>query len=794
MERGYVYFVCLVVILLCFAGSNTVRGMDWEDDGGMIENYKRAVSFGPSTFCQTLPQLENTFVLGGLYPQAGSLGVNGLNRMKGAQLAVDIVNNSTLLKINNVSYTLSLIFGDSNSNVITAPNALLPLILANYSIVGIIGEGSSAVSQAVAPISQFFQLPQISYSSTSASLSAKASYPYFTRVVSSDSVQGQALADLVRYYNFTQISVIYTNDLYGAGIYSVFKQRAQQIGLEILSFDQVDVSIIDATSVLNNVRAARTRVVAVFSLVNTASVVFQSALRLSMLGKNSGYVWVGSDGMVQSGSYTNSTNGAVIPDLAVAELGLIGTSPPVPSDEFTALWNTYYPGTPINIYSPYSYDCVMTYAHAIAAMLTDNQDPRNGSLLLNYIKSVNFTGATGTVVIDSSGDRAVPNYGILNLVNINNTNVFVQVGAYRPSFINSNATTNVNSAFAFNSRVIWPSGSVQIPNIPIVQGDLPDTVWIEWGSPVGIAMLVLNGLMALATICVLVYVVVAWAVGSLIMRESGLLYNVVILTGILVSCAAVTFWTGEPNPGVCAARPWWALCFWIIYINLFGKIVFVVFQHFYNKEKSTMHINFGRTPVGMIQMAVLNVIIIVLELTLLVAWTAGDRPKPEITATSGNDNQKLCSSHIPPLWYTLQYTMVGIVLVVGIIMAGINTRLSTMWAEGITLGVAFTGVSLVVVATLIATHSLVSTPVASYAVLFSGILIANAVILVVVYGTKMVNEVQHFYRRKTRGSGVTVGKDLAGAQLEYDSDERETRTAQNSGVDLAAGDDGLDMI
>jgi metabotropic glutamate receptor 1 len=55
-----------------------------------------------------------------------------------------------------------------------------------------------------------FNIPQIGYSATSKDLSDKSLYRYFLRVVPSDKLQAQALADFVHHFGWTFISTVYT--------------------------------------------------------------------------------------------------------------------------------------------------------------------------------------------------------------------------------------------------------------------------------------------------------------------------------------------------------------------------------------------------------------------------------------------------------------------------------------------------------------------------------------------------------------------------------------------------------
>lgn len=66
---------------------------------------------------------------------------------------------------------------------------------------------------------QLFNIPQIGYSATSKELSGKNFFKFFLRVVPSDHHQAQVVSSLFRYYNWTYISVVYTD---GKFVFSFF--------------------------------------------------------------------------------------------------------------------------------------------------------------------------------------------------------------------------------------------------------------------------------------------------------------------------------------------------------------------------------------------------------------------------------------------------------------------------------------------------------------------------------------------------------------------------------------------
>lgn len=85
-------------------------------------------------------------------------------------------------------------------------------------IVGIIGGQSSEVSLQLANLLRLFHIPQVSYMSTSSTLSDERLYQYFLRTVPSDTNQVDAIIDILRqvYCSFSILLFLMSNS------YSIF--------------------------------------------------------------------------------------------------------------------------------------------------------------------------------------------------------------------------------------------------------------------------------------------------------------------------------------------------------------------------------------------------------------------------------------------------------------------------------------------------------------------------------------------------------------------------------------------
>ena len=98
-------------------------------------------------------------------------------------------------------------------------------------LAGVVGASISDVSAKVASILQVFEIPQISYGSTSVSLSEKDIYSYFLRTVPPDSFQAKALVDICLKFGWTYVLTVYSEGIYGTRGIEAFHALAQDSGI-----------------------------------------------------------------------------------------------------------------------------------------------------------------------------------------------------------------------------------------------------------------------------------------------------------------------------------------------------------------------------------------------------------------------------------------------------------------------------------------------------------------------------------------------------------------------------------
>ncbi|XP_065605924.1 metabotropic glutamate receptor 2 isoform X2 [Cyrtonyx montezumae] len=162
------------------------------------------------------------------------------------------------------------------------------------AITGVIGGSYSDVSIQVANLLRLFQIPQISYASTSAKLSDKSRYDYFARTVPPDFYQAKAMSEILRFFNWTYVSTVASEGDYGETGIEAFEQEARMRNICIATSEKVGRSMNKKTYdgvVRALLQKPNAKVVVLFTRSEDARELLAAAHRA-----NVSFVWVASDG------------------------------------------------------------------------------------------------------------------------------------------------------------------------------------------------------------------------------------------------------------------------------------------------------------------------------------------------------------------------------------------------------------------------------------------------------------------------------------------------------------------
>uniref|UniRef100_A0A2K5DZM4 Glutamate metabotropic receptor 2 n=1 Tax=Aotus nancymaae TaxID=37293 RepID=A0A2K5DZM4_AOTNA len=281
-----------------------------------------AVAEGPAKKVLTM---EGDLVLGGLFPvhQKGGPAedcgpVNehrGIQRLEAMLFALDRINRDPHL-LPGVRLGAHIL--DSCSKDTHALEQALDFVRASLSrgadgsrhicpdgsyathgdaptaITGVIGGSYSDVSIQVANLLRLFQIPQISYASTSAKLSDKSRYDYFARTVPPDFFQAKAMAEILRFFNWTYVSTVASEGDYGETGIEAFELEARARNICVATSEKVGRAMSRAAFegvVRALLQKPSAHVAVLFTRSEDARELLAASQRL-----NASFTWVASDG------------------------------------------------------------------------------------------------------------------------------------------------------------------------------------------------------------------------------------------------------------------------------------------------------------------------------------------------------------------------------------------------------------------------------------------------------------------------------------------------------------------
>ncbi|XP_038863309.1 metabotropic glutamate receptor 4-like isoform X1 [Salvelinus fontinalis] len=514
-----------------------------------------------------------------------------------------------------------------------------PIITKPERVVGVIGASASSVSIMVANILRLFRIPQVSYASTAPELSDNTRYDFFSRVVPPDTYQAQAMVDIVKAMRWNYVSTVASEGNYGESGVDAFIQKSREEGGVCISqsvkiprepkpgeFDKI------IRRLSENPNA---RVVILFANEDDIRRLLQAAKKDNQTGH---FIWVGSD----------SWGSKISPILNQEEMaeGAVTILPKRQSIRgfdryfisrtldnnrrniwFAEFWENNFQcklsrhalkkGSGIKkctnherIGKDSSYeqegkvqfvvDAVYAMAHALHNMhkelcpgnvgLCSKMETINGTMLLKFIRKVNFTGIAGTPVIFNVNGDAPGRYEIYQYQMKHNTTEYKIIGHW------------ADQLHLDTKEMRWPGGTLQVPQSicsqPCCPGERKKTVkgvpccWhcercdgyqyqadtysckmcrfdlrpnenhtaceaipivkLEWSSPWAVIPVLIAVLGIMATMFV---------VGTFIryndtpiVKASGRELSYVLLTGIFLCYATTFLMIAAPDVGICSLR------------------------------------------------------------------------------------------------------------------------------------------------------------------------------------------------------------------------------------------------
>jgi branched-chain amino acid transport system substrate-binding protein len=287
-----------------------------------------------------------------------------------------------------------------------------------------IGEFNSGASAVSIPILNEAGVPQISPANTAVGLTSDEPganpgepdkyYPTgnrtYTRIVPKDTIQGAALATVMKEDGCTKVQLTNDKEVYGAGLASNIESAAEAQGLEIIANDAIDKNAANYRSLAQKAKGAGADCF-VFSGITANNGVqlykdFAVALPDAKL--------YGPDGVAESG-FADPKEGGIPAEVASKVKVTVATLspdeyPPEGQEFFTQFEEKYGEPNP-DPYAIYGYEAARLALDAIERSGTGSKE----DVIAALFDTKDRESVLGTYSIDENGDTTLTDYGVYTI-------------------------------------------------------------------------------------------------------------------------------------------------------------------------------------------------------------------------------------------------------------------------------------------------------------------------------------------------------------------------------------------
>ncbi|MCI1219786.1 MAG: ABC transporter substrate-binding protein [Bifidobacterium sp.] len=358
---------------------------------------------------------SGAFVLGGLFPETGSLAFLGPAEVTAWKLAAQDINAAGGVlgkKIQTVSADVSDA-DHADQNTAGAQSVLSK----NPSV--ILGPASSSVVKNVYKSIAEAKVPLISMGATSPTLSGVS--PYFFRTVPPDSVQGAVLGNVIAQDGVQKLAIAVFNDEYGTNLRDVVVKTASAAGVDVVygAKDTFDPTETNFSSLVTSIKATNPDAVLLIAFDQSQQIIKEFAGQ----GVDTHKLYM-TDG--NTADYSGKLDAGLLK-------GTTGTIPGAhPSDAFQARLKTVKSDLADFTYSAETYDGAILAALAAqkggatdGATVQKNMRAVSGSTngtecttykaclaLLKDKKEITYKGQSGIGPINEAGDPSAAAIGV----------------------------------------------------------------------------------------------------------------------------------------------------------------------------------------------------------------------------------------------------------------------------------------------------------------------------------------------------------------------------------------------
>ena len=345
--------------------------------------------FGCSRIQQTSSE-GDTYKIAVAAPQFGPYQALGVSIIDGAQLAVDLKNQSGGIN----GKKIELITVDDGG--LAGEGTWKARSLVDEMVLGVIGHLNSDISISASEIYSKAMIPEISPGSTNPFFTEREPVKgYVFRTIGRDDQQGELSAKFAIEQRFKKIAVLYNNRGYGASLASEFVKQINAVkDAEIVFYETYKVGANDFSKEINSFKIKLPGLVFFIGEYGDAAK-FLKQLR----GAGLNTAFLGSEGVFDQ-EFIISAKGN-------SEKALVISLPEVKDKSFLENYKAKF-RKELGSYSANSYDAANILISAIEKVKEKNPD----KIAKAVRETKDFPGLTGIISFDEKGDLVNPNFSI----------------------------------------------------------------------------------------------------------------------------------------------------------------------------------------------------------------------------------------------------------------------------------------------------------------------------------------------------------------------------------------------
>jgi branched-chain amino acid transport system substrate-binding protein len=296
------------------------------------------------------------------------------------------------------------------------------------SAIAYLGEFNSGASAISIPILNEVPIAQVSPANTYVGLTSDAPgseegepekfYPtgnrHYLRIVPIDTIQGAALAALMKEEGCTQPYILNDKEVYGAGLARNIESAANEAGLDVLGNEGIDPKAPNFRSVASKMKSAGTDCFVYSGITANGAVQLFKDVNAAMPDIN----LYGPDGVAESG-FSDPKEGGIPANVQAKTKVTVATLAPdeYPPEgrkffsDFEAKYNEPNPDP----YAIYGYEAMKLVLDTCTELGSDCSDKQ--ALIDALFQTKARKSVLGTYDIDENGDTTITDYGVYTIEN-----------------------------------------------------------------------------------------------------------------------------------------------------------------------------------------------------------------------------------------------------------------------------------------------------------------------------------------------------------------------------------------